>query len=137
MVFDDEMLLRKLKNAPSLPIFKVFYFIAHNQPQEGIRGYETTKLQLQIDLNLSRTYIFTSLRWLKREVLIHELKQVETVEFMVNPLYVMNNCDRQARIDEWLRRQRLDVARSLRLKKERRIRKLRNAKKQQNLPQQA
>ena len=130
MIFNDEMLLRKLKDAPSLPIFKIFYFIAHNQPKDGIRGYETTKLQLQLDLNLKQRTIFAALRWLEDEVLIHELKQVETIDFMVNPLYVMNNCDFQDRIEEWKRRQRLYTARQVRLKKERRRRKLKNESKQ-------
>ena len=137
MIFDEEMMLRKFKSAPNGSEVKVFLYIALNQPKDGIRGYETTKQQLAIDLNCSLPSIFRSLRWLNKEVLIHELKQVETVEFMVNPLYVMNNCDNQARIDEWLRRQRLDVARSLRLKKERRIRKRRKEAKQQKTPPQA
>ena len=137
MIFNEELLLRKLNDAPNLPIFKIFFYLALNQPQEGIRGFETTKQQLAYDLNLKMTTIFTSLRWLENEIIIHELKQVETVDFMVNPRYVMNNSDFQTRMDEWIRRQRLDVARELRLKKERRLRKRRNEKKQQNSPPQA
>ena len=129
MIFNDEKLIRMLKDAPNGSEVKIFFYIALNQPQEGIRGYETTKEQLASDLNLKIPTIFVALRWLKSELLIHELKQVETVEFMVNPLFVMNNSDQQARIEEWRRRQRLDIQRELRLKQQRRLRKLKNDKK--------
>ena len=129
MIFNDERLIRMLKDAPNGSEVKIFYFIAHNQPVDGIRGYITTKEQLASDLNLKLPTIFKSLHWLESELLIHKLKQVETVEFMANPLLVMNNCDPQARIEEWKRRQRLDIQRELRLKRERRLRQFRKAKK--------
>lgn len=118
MTFDDQKLLQVLKNAPNLPIIKIFYFLAHNQPLEGISGYETTKDQLAFDLNLKMPTIFVALRWLKAELLVQELKQVESIDFMVNPLFVMNNSDPKARLDEWKRRQRLDIQREVRLKQQ-------------------
>ena len=119
-----------LNNAPTASTVKIFFFIALNQPEEGIRGYETTKIQLAVDLNLKKSIIFRDLHWLEENILINEIKQVETVDFMANPYYVMNNSDPQARKDEWKRRCRLDIQREIRLKKERRIREWRKASKQ-------
>ena len=48
---------------------------------------------------------------------------------MVNPYIVMNNGDRDERINEWNRRCNLDSAREVRLRKEKRRRELRKAKK--------
>ena len=129
MISIDKNVLNLLKDAPRPSIIKIFFFIALNQPEDGVRGFITTKQQLASDLNLKQTVIFTSLRWLESNVLIQELKQVDDVEFMANPYFVMNNCDRQARIEEWKRRCRLDIQRELRLKKQRRLRELKNADK--------
>ena len=104
MFFNDEKLIQLLKDAPSLTNIKIFYFIAHNQPLDGIRGFQTTKQQLAFDLNLKQRTIFAALNWLEENILINEIKQVETVDFMANPHYVMNNSDREARIAEWNRR---------------------------------
>ena len=108
MIFDDERSLRTINNAPNPHIIKIFFYLAFHQPQDGIRGYEINKKELQYDLKLSRTVFFDSLHWLKDNICIHEIKQVYTSDFMVNPYIVMNNGDRDARIAEWVRRQRLD-----------------------------
>ena len=126
MIFNDEIMIQRLKGTPNGSEVKIFYFIAHNQPQTGIRGYETTKQQLAIDLNLKMTAVFTALRWLKDNIFINELKQVETVDFMVNPYYMMNNSDRDARIAEWNRR--CDIERD-KIRAARRRKRLREAKK--------
>ena len=130
MIFNEEYAIRAINNAPNPHVTKIFFYIALNQPQTGIQGFEIDKKQLQYDLKLSRTHFFNALHWLKKEMFIHELKQVETVDFMVNPLFVMNNCDFQTRMEEWRRRQRLDIARELRLKQQRRLRELKKAQKQ-------
>ena len=129
IIFNEERALSVIKNAPNHFISKIFFYIALNQPQDGIRGFEVNKKQLQYDLQLGRTVFFDSLHWLKAEMMIHELKQVETVDFMVNPLFVMNNCDFQTRMEEWKRRQRLDIQREIRLKEKKRLRELKNASK--------
>lgn len=108
MIFSDQKLISLLKNAPSLTAIKIFYFIAHNQPQDGIKGFNTTKKQLAIDLNLKLPTIFKALHWLKEESFIQELKQVNFSDFMANPYFVMNNSNRDERIKEWNRRCRLD-----------------------------
>ena len=130
MIFNDEKLIRLLKNAPNGSEMKVFFYIAANQPKTGIEGFRTTKIQLAVDLNLKRTAIFDAIRWLKSEILIQEIKQVEDSDFMVNPYFVMNDCDFETRKAEWVRRCRLDIQREVRLAKERRFREFRNAKKQ-------
>ena len=83
-------------------------------------------------MNLKKSVVFRDLKWLKDNLLIQELKLVEDFDFMVNPYLVMNNSNRDERIAEWARRQHLDSAREQRLRKEKRLRELRNAKKSNN-----
>lgn len=119
-----------LNDAPRPSIFKTFLYIALNQPDDGIRGFIIEKSTLAFNLRLSQPTLFRDLKWLKDNLLVHELKLIENTDFMVNPYLVMNNADRDARISEWSRRQRLDVVREQRLRKERRLRQFRKAKKQ-------
>ena len=130
MIFDDEKLIRMLKDAPNGSEVKIFYFIAHNQPIDGIRGFQTTKIQLAYDLGLKMPTIFRSLHWLEENILINEIKQVETIDFMANPYFVMNNSTREERIKEWNRR--CDIARDKKIaaRKRKRLRELKNAAKQ-------
>ena len=130
MIFDAEKLINKLKDAPNGSEIKIFLYIALNQPSEGIRGFITTKKQLAIDLKLKQTAIFTSLRWLKSEMFIQELKLVGYSDFMVNPRFVMNNSDFKERMTEWNRRCNLDSAREVRLRKEKRRRELKKQNQQ-------
>ena len=130
MLHIENRLWNILNDAPRPSIFKTFLYIALNQPDEGIRGFIIDKIQLAGVLNLSQPTLFRDLKFLRDNLLIHELKLLESVDFMVNPYLVMNNGDRNARIDEWRRRQRLDYDREQRLRKERRLRQFRKAKKQ-------
>ena len=132
MISIDKKLWNLLSDAPTANIVKIFLFIALNQPDEGIHGLRTTKEQLAIDLNLKQTKIFTSLKWLKDHLLVQELKMAEDFDFMVNPVFVMNNSDKNERFAEWNRRCNLDSARELRLRKDRKIRQRRLEKKQKN-----
>ena len=129
MLHIENRLWNILNDAPRPSIFKTFLYIALNQPDEGIRGFVIDKIQLAGVLNLSQPTLFRDLKFLRDNLLIHELKLLESVDFMVNPYLVMNNGDRNARIAEWSRRQRLDVERELRLRKDRRLRAFRKAKK--------
>ena len=129
MISIDKNVFNLLNDAPNASAVKIFFYIALNQPEEGITGFRSTKIQLQLDLNLSRAYIFKSLHWLESNLLIQEIKQVEDFDFMANPYYVMNNSDPQARKDEWKRRCRLDIQRELRLREKKRRQQLKNAKK--------
>ena len=129
MISIDKNVFNLLNDAPMPSIFKIFFYIALNQPDDGITGFRSTKIQLQLDLNLKQTAIFTSLKWLEDNLLIQEIKQVEDFDFMANPYFVMNNSDPQARKDEWKRRCRLDIQRELRLKEKHRRQLLKNAKK--------
>lgn len=129
MLHIENRLWNILNDAPRPSIFKTFLYLALNQPDEGIRGFVIDKIQLAGVLNLSQPTLFRDLKFLRDNLLIHELKVLESVDFMVNPYLVMNNGDRNARIAEWSRRQRLDVERELRLRKDRRLRAFRNAKK--------
>ena len=108
MIFDDIRTLRTINNAPNPNIIKIFFYIAFHQPQDGIRGYKIEKSQLQYDLKLGKSTFFNSLRWLKKNLVVNELKLVLESDFMVNPYIVMNNGDRDARIDEWRRRINLE-----------------------------
>lgn len=130
MLHIENRLWNILNDAPRPSIFKTFLYLALNQPDEGIRGFVIDKIQLAGVLNLSQPTLFRDLKFLRDNLLIHELKLLESVDFMVNPYLVMNNGDRNARISEWSRRQRLDVVREQRLRKERRLRQFRKAKKQ-------
>ena len=132
MISLDKSVWNLLRDAPNPNIVRIFLYIALNQPDEGIRGYQTTKIQLAIDLDLKQTKIFTSLKWLKENLLIQELKLAEDFDFMANPRFVMNNCDKNERFDEWNRRCNLDSARELRLRRQRKILQLRKEKKQKN-----
>lgn len=127
MVFDKERTLKHINNAPNPNIIKIFFVIALNQPQTGIRGFIINKNEFMYDLKLKRTTFFDSLRWLKENLLIHELKQVNESEFMANPYIVMNDGDRDARIAEWSRRLNLDMAREQRLREKKRLRELKKA----------
>ena len=132
MVSIDKSIWKLISDAPHSSIFKIFIYIAINQPDEGIHGFRTTKIQLSIDLNLKMPTIFQYLKWLEDNLLVQELKLAEDFDFMVNPRFVMNNSDYQERFAEWNRRCNLDSAREVRLRRERRIRKLRSEKKQKN-----
>ena len=124
MFFNDEKLIQLLKDAPNGSELKIFFYIALNQPLDGIRGFQTTKLQLQIDLNLKQSTIFAALNWLEENILINEIKQVETVDFMANPHYVMNNCEREARIAEWNRRCDIAINKKIAARRRKRLREL-------------
>ena len=63
-------------------------------------------------------------------MLIQELKLDDDFDFMANPYFIMNNADRQERIKEWNRRCDIFIQRKNRLRKQKRLRELRNAKKQ-------
>lgn len=132
MIHIDKTVWNLLNNVPHSSIFKIFIYIAINQPDEGIHGFRTTKIQLAIDLNLKMPTIFQYLKWLEDNLLVQELKLAEDFDFMVNPRFVMNNSDYQERFAEWNRRCNLDSAREVRLRRDRRIRKLRSEKKQKN-----
>lgn len=132
MISIDKSVLKLLNDAPSNSICKIFLFIALNQPDDGIHGFRYTKDDLISDLHSSKTSVFRDLKWLKDNLLIQELKLAEDFDFMVNPRFVMNNSDYQERFAEWNRRCNLDSAREVRLRRERRIRKLRSEKKQKN-----
>ena len=129
MISIDKSVLKLLNDAPSNSICKIFLFIALNQPDDGIRGFRYTKDDLISDLHSSKTSVFRDLKWLKDNLLIQELKLAEDFDFMANPRFVMNNSDYQERFAEWNRRCNLDSAREVRLRRERRIRKLRSEKK--------
>ena len=120
MIFDDRRTLRTINDAPDDHIIKIFFYLAFHQPQDGILGYQIDKTQLQHDLKLGRTNFLVSLRWLKENTIVDELKLVETSDFMVNPYIVMNNGDRDARIAEWSRRMKLDIEKIIRNRKRRR-----------------
>ena len=132
MIHIDKSVFNLLNNAPTALTIKIFFYIALNQPDEGIRGLRYTKIQLAIDLNLNIRSIFNALHWLEDNLLVQELKLAEDFDFMVNPRFVMNNSDYKERFAEWNRRCNLDSAREVRLMRERRIRKLRSEKKQKN-----
>ena len=120
MISVDKNVFNTLNDAPYHSTVKVFFFIALNQPQEGVHGLKTTKEELAGTLNLSKTYIFRDLKWLKDNLLIQELKFVDGFDYMANPRFVMNNSDFQDRLNEWNRRCRLDIQHELDLKRKRR-----------------
>ena len=128
MIFDIERTLRIINEAPNPHIIKIFFYLVLHQPNDGIYGYVIDKIQLQHDLNLGRTNFLSSLRWLKDNIFVHELKFVDKSDFMVNPFIVMNNGDKDARINEWRRRQHLDIEKEIKNRK----RKLREQLKKQN-----
>ena len=129
MISVDKNVFNLLNDAPTASTVKVFFFIALNQPDEGVHGLKITKEELAETLNLSRTYIFRDLKWLKDNLLIQELKFFDGFDYMANPRFVMNNSDFQDRLNEWNRRCRLDIQHELDLKRKRRIR---SAKSQKN-----
>jgi len=108
MIFDDRRTLRTIEDAPDDHIIKIFFYLAFHQPDDGIRGYQIDKTQLQYDLKLGRTNFLVALRWLKENLVVNELKLVGYSDFMVNPYIVMNNGDKNERIAEWNRRVHLE-----------------------------
>ena len=130
MNFDFQKTLRLFNDAPNPHIIKIFFYILIHQPSDGIRGFKINKSQLAFDLKLSRTNFFVSMHWLKNNLFIQELKMLEESDFMVNPYIFMNDGDRDERIKEWNRRCNLDLARELRLRKERRRRELKKQNQQ-------
>ena len=118
MIFDDRRSLRTIEDAPDDHIIKIFFYLAANQPQDGIRDYVIDKTQLQFDL---KTNFLVALRWLKENTIVNELKMVGYSDFMVNPYIVMNNSNREERIAEWNRRVHLEDAK-IRKNRERRRR---------------
>ena len=129
MISIDNSVWNILKEASSATVIKIFFYIATNQPQDGIHGFRYTKIQLAIDLNLKQAIIFRSIKWLKDNLLLQELKMAEDFDFMANPRFVMNNSDYQERFAEWNRRCNLDSEREVRLRRKKRILKLRSEKK--------
>lgn len=77
-------------------------------------------------MRLARTIFFNSLRWLKQNLYVQELKLDCESDFMVSPRIAMNNCDFESRNAEWVRRQKLDIQREIRLRKEKRRREQKN-----------
>ncbi len=128
MISVDKNVFNWLNDVPNNSTVKVFFFIALNQPEEGLHGLRTTKEQLAGTLNLSKTYIFRDLKWLKENLLIQELKFVDDFDYMANPRFVMNNSDFQERMNEWNRRCRLDIQHEIELKRKRRLKALRKQK---------
>ena len=120
MFFDDRRTLRTIEDATDDHIIKIFFYLAFHQPQDGTKGYVIDKTQLQFDLKLGRTNFLVSLRWLKENSIVDELKLLEASDFMVNPYIVMNNGDRNERIAEWSRRQHLYIEKTIRNRKRRR-----------------
>lgn len=130
MIFDDKRTLRIINEAPNSHIVRIFFWLAFNQPQDGIHGYKIPKSQIAGDLNLGRTVLFESLHWLKDNLFIQELKFIDESDFMVNPYIVMNNSDREDRINEWKRRIKLEDEKIKRNRELKRRRELKNANKQ-------
>ncbi len=62
MISVDKNVFNLLNEAPYHSAIKIFFYIALNQPDEGIQGLRITKEQLAGTLNLSRTYIFRDLK---------------------------------------------------------------------------
>lgn len=130
MILNEDSLLNIVQNSPNGSEMKIFLYIAIQQPKNEVAGFKTTKEQLAIDLNLQIRTIFRSLRWLNENLLVQEVKSVDHSDFMVNPYFVMNNFDREARIAEWNRRSILDSQRKIRLRKEKRRREQKKASQQ-------
>ena len=128
MISVDKNVWNILKDTSSSSTVKIFFYIATNQPDDGLFGFRCTKIQLAVDLNLKQAIVFRSIKWLKDNLLIQELKLAEDFDFMANPRYIMNNSDYNERFAEWNRRCNLDSSRELRLRKQRRIRELRKSK---------
>ena len=129
MISVDKNVFNLLNDAPTASTVKVFFFIALNQPDDGLRGLRITKEQLACTLNLKRSAIFRDLKWLKDNLLIQEIKFVEDFDYMANPRFAMNNSDFNERMNEWNRRQRLDIQHEIELKRKRRLKQLREQKK--------
>jgi len=129
MISVDKNVFNLLNETPTASTVKVFFFIALNQPDEGVHGLRTTKEELAVSLNAGKSSIFRDLKWLKDNLLIQEIKFVEDFDYMANPRFVMNNSDFQERMNEWNRRCRLDIQHELELKRKRR---LKAARKQKN-----
>ena len=108
MIFDDRRTLRTIEEAPNPNCIKIFFYLAFHQPNDGIRGYVIEKSALAYELKLGRATFFNCLRWLNKNLVVHELKLANASDFMVNPYIVMNNGDRDARIAEWNRRMNLE-----------------------------
>ena len=129
MISIDKDVFNLLIDAPNNSNVKVFFFIALNQPDEGVHGLRTTKEQLAGTLNAGKSSIFRDLKWLKDNLLIQEIKFVEDFDYMANPRFVMNNSDFNDRMNEWNRRCRIDIQHEIDLKHKRR---LKLARKQKN-----
>ena len=128
MISIDKNVFNLLNDAPYHSTVKVFFFIALNQPVDGVHGLRITKEQLAVTLNLKRSAIFRDLKWLKDNLLIQEIKFVEDFDYMANPRFVMNNSDFQERMNEWNRRCRIDIQHELELKRKRRLKALKKQK---------
>ena len=127
MIFNADKLIRMIKDAPNGSEMKIFFYITFNQPNEGIRGFRSTKEQLAIDLKLNLATIFRSLKWLKDNLLIQELKMAEDFDFMVNPYFISNNSDFDERIAEWNRRCNLDAMKEVERRRKKRLKLLKNS----------
>lgn len=121
MISVDKSVFNLLNDAPCNSTVKVFFFIALNQPEDGVHGLRITKEQLAVSLNAGKSSIFRDLKWLKDNLLIQEIKFVEDFDYMTNPRFVMNNSDFQERMNEWNRRCRIDIQHELDLKRKRRL----------------
>ena len=128
MISVDKNVFNLLNDAPYHSTVKVFFFIALNQPEEGVHGLRITKEELAVTLNLKRSAIFRDLKWLKDNLLIQEIKFVEDFDYMANPRFVMNNSDFQERLNEWNRRCRIDIQHEIELKRKRRLKALKKQK---------
>ena len=129
MITLEKRLWKILNDAPNPFIYKIFIYIALNQPDDGICGFKIAKSELAFALQLKRSSFFNSIKWLKDNLLIQELKFVEDSDFMANPYLVMNNSNRDERIAEWNRRCQIDIQKELANRKRKRRLELKNSKK--------
>lgn len=82
---------------------RLFLYLAHHQSYgvDGMYGLRCTHKFLGQVLNLSRSVLWESFKYLKDNFLVIETRINGVTEFMVNPNYVTIGKDKRDRMREW------------------------------------
>ena len=84
-------------------VLRVFFFLALNQHEQT--GFvRTTKKYLAQMLGIDPKSLYSALKFLIANYLVHQRRCSGFYEFMVSPYYVEWGDNKKARLDEWNRR---------------------------------
>ncbi len=103
MIWNVEKCNQLITDPPAPTTLRVFFYLALNQHE--VTGFvRMSKKTLAKILGMDAKSLYTALRWLYGNYIVHETRHKGYYEFMVSPYYVEWGENKKARLDEWNRR---------------------------------